>query len=54
MFSYSRIRKINAKNDKHYLFKKDVELKHNNTDENEGINEYGSDFLKCKSNPSKR
>ena len=37
------------KNEYQYLYKKDVELKGDNiTDENEGIVEYGNDFLNCK------
>ena len=32
-----------------YLYKKDMELKGDNiTDENEGVVEYGNDFLNCK------
>ena len=37
------------KNEYKYLYKKDDELKGNNiTVENEGIVEYGNDFLNCK------
>ena len=40
---------FNKKNYYHYLYKRDDVLKgDNSTDENEGINEYGHDFLKCK------
>ena len=38
-----------VKNEYQYLYKKDEELKDdNNTVENEGIVEYGNDFLNCK------
>ena len=38
-----------VKNEYQYLYKKDEELKGDNiTDENDGIVEYGYDFLKCK------
>ena len=38
-----------VKNEYQYLFKKDEELKGDNiTVENEGIFEYGNDFIKCK------
>ena len=37
------------KNEYHYLYKKDVELKGDNiTVENEGIVKYGNDFINCK------
>ena len=37
------------KNEYQYLYKKDEELKDDNiTDENEGIIEYGNDFINCK------
>ena len=36
------------KNEYQYLYKKDEELKgDNNTDENDGIVEYGNDFINC-------
>ena len=38
-----------VKNEYEYLYKKDGELKGDNiTDENEGVVEYGNDFLNCK------
>ena len=38
-----------VKNEYQYLYKKDEELKSDNiTVENEGIVEYGNDFLNCK------
>ena len=44
-----------AKNEYQYLYKKDDELKVDNiTVENEGIVEYGNDFLNCKSIHSKQ
>ena len=44
-----------VKNEYEYLNKKDEELKGDNiTIENEGIVEYGNDFLNCKFNQSKQ
>ena len=43
------------KNEYQYLYKKDVELKGDNiTVENEGIVEYGDDFINCEINHSKQ
>ena len=44
-----------VKNEYKYLYKKDDEIKSDNiTVENEGIVEYGSDFLNCKNIHSKQ
>ena len=43
------------KNEYHYLYKKDEELKDDNiTVENQGVLEYGNDFINCKTIHSKQ
>ena len=54
-FSLQEYEKSTMKNEYQYLYKKDKELKSdNNTVENEGIVEYGNDFLNCKTIHSKQ
>ena len=49
MYPNSSICNFHKKDESHYLYKKDDELKGENiTDENEGIIENGNDFNNCK------